>query len=204
MTTEIASTTNSTSLKPILLKTGLTQKEYDRLHYRMKKKIPKSQVCQFCEQIPPYDMANIDGVYDDGEEHWCWLCRSCHIIYDHANGTRPKFFSNRNSWLGIHRFGEENPMFGKKQTDEARKKISQAHLGLSTGDKNPMYGVHRYGKDNPMYGVHRFGKDAPMYGRHHSPEAKLRIALARNNNKVVKLLSMSGKFQTKLTGDEII
>jgi hypothetical protein len=48
MTTEIAeelpSTTNSCPmlLKPILLKTGLTQKEYDSLHYRMRKKIPTS------------------------------------------------------------------------------------------------------------------------------------------------------------------
>ena len=35
----------------------------------------------------------------------------------------------------------------------------------TSGEKNGMYGVHRYGKDNPMYGVYRRGKDAPFYGK---------------------------------------
>jgi hypothetical protein len=34
------------------------------------------------------------------------------------------------------------------------------------------------GKNNPMYGVHRFGKDAPFYGRHHSQATRRILRLA--------------------------
>jgi len=36
---------------------------------------------------------------------------------------------------------------------------------------------YNVGKNNPMYGIHRFGRDAPAYGRHykHSEETKQKI-----------------------------
>lgn len=52
---------------------------------------------------------------------------------------------------------------GRKHTQEARENMSKAHKGLFAGEKNPMYGVHRYGEANPMYG--RRGERSPMYGR---------------------------------------
>ena len=58
-------------IHPICLKLGLSEKEYGRLHKQMRKKISKPQVCQFCFEAPPYDMTNIDGVYNYDEEHWC-------------------------------------------------------------------------------------------------------------------------------------
>ena len=48
-----------------------------------------------------------------------------------------------------------------------------------SGNLNPMYGVHRYGKENPMYGVHRYGEENPMYGKHHSEESKLKMRKAK-------------------------
>ena len=80
-----------------------------------------------------------------------------------------------------------NPFAGKtdEEMEEIRRKRSEARKGKYCGENNPMYGVHRYGKDapnygkhhteetkqrlseakksenNPMYGVHRYGKDAP-------------------------------------------
>ena len=48
--------------------------------------------------------------------------------------------------------GENNPMYGKHHTKQARKKQSLAKQGKYDGSKNPMYGIHRYGKDSPNYG----------------------------------------------------
>jgi hypothetical protein len=47
-----------------------------------------------------------------------------------------------------------NPMQGKKHSDESKKKMSATKIQNASvkGSKNPMYGVHRYGKRNPMYG----------------------------------------------------
>ena len=57
---------------------------------------------------------------------------------------------------------------------EARHKASQTRIirGLSRGANNFWYGKSRSGVLNPMFGVHRFGKDAPMYGRKHKEESK--------------------------------
>lgn len=48
--------------------------------------------------------------------------------------------------------GENNPMYGKHHTEETRQKQSLAKQGKYDGNKNPMYGIHRYGKDSPNYG----------------------------------------------------
>lgn len=40
--------------------------------------------------------------------------------------------------LGIHRYGEENPFCGHTQSEEAKRKISDAQIGV----KNNMYGIH--------------------------------------------------------------
>ena len=47
--------------------------------------------------------------------------------------------------------GENNPFYGKKHTKETCNKIRESRKQY-TGEKHPMYGVHRYGEDNPMYG----------------------------------------------------
>ena len=43
-----------------------------------------------------------------------------------------------------------NPMWGKKHTEETIQKIRDAIKGKYNGEKNPMYG--KYGKDHPAYG----------------------------------------------------
>lgn len=52
--------------------------------------------------------------------------------------------------------GENNPNYGKHHSDETKQKISKANKGKCVGDKNPMYGDHRFaGENNPNYGKQR-------------------------------------------------
>ena len=39
--------------------------------------------------------------------------------------------------------GNDNPRKGKHLSNETRKKISNSHKGLLSGEKNPMYGKKR-------------------------------------------------------------
>ena len=57
--------------------------------------------------------------------------------------------------------GKNNPWFGKKRPDHSKKMM---------GENNPMFG--RIGKDNPMYCMHRIGKNAPFYGKRHSVKTR--------------------------------
>ena len=43
---------------------------------------------------------------------------------------------------GTHRCGEDNPFYGKRHTEESKKKMSGSTVGSYVGDKNPMYGKH--------------------------------------------------------------
>ncbi|MCU5330688.1 NUMOD3 domain-containing DNA-binding protein [Bacillus wiedmannii] len=43
--------------------------------------------------------------------------------------------------------GENNPMYGKKFTEEHKKKISKSLIGKMVGIKNPMYGRKRSGEN---------------------------------------------------------
>lgn len=52
-------------------------------------------------------------------------------------------------------FGEENGFYGKKHTEETKRKISESRKGKGA----------RFGRDNPMYGKGLKGKENPMYGR---------------------------------------
>lgn len=41
---------------------------------------------------------------------------------------------------GVHRYGEENPFYGKRHTEESKKKMSNSTIGVYAGKNNPMYG----------------------------------------------------------------
>ena len=50
--------------------------------------------------------------------------------------------------------GPHNPFYGRKHTEETKRKISESRKGKGgrKGEDNPMYGKGFKGKDNPMYG----------------------------------------------------
>ncbi len=55
---------------------------YRALHKRMNKLIPKPDLCQICNKVPPQELSNKDHKYMEIKEDWQWLCRSCHKIHD--------------------------------------------------------------------------------------------------------------------------
>ena len=50
-----------------------------------------------------------------------------------------------------HRENLSKACKGRIITEETKTKISQANKGRLAGEKNPLYGVRRFGKDNPAW-----------------------------------------------------
>ena len=42
----------------------------------------------------------------------------------------------------VHRYGKDSPLYGKRHSEESKKKMSDAHKGKYIGEKNPMYNKH--------------------------------------------------------------
>ena len=53
-----------------------------RLHARIKKRLPKPELCESCNKQPPYDLSNISGKYLEDLSDWEWICRRCHMRID--------------------------------------------------------------------------------------------------------------------------
>lgn len=54
------------------------------LHDRMRKLVPRFELCQFCNKVPSFDLANISQKYKTTINDWLWLCHQCHMRYDHG------------------------------------------------------------------------------------------------------------------------
>lgn len=54
----------------------------ESLHIFWRRRIPKPEFCQHCEEVPPLDLANVSGKYKQEASDWEWLCRQCHIHSD--------------------------------------------------------------------------------------------------------------------------
>ena len=53
-----------------------------------------------------------------------------------------KMSGENNMWYDVHMYGEDNPFYGKKHTEESRKKMSEAKKDIYFGKDNPFYGKH--------------------------------------------------------------
>ena len=60
---------------------------YSALHGWVKKHLIKSDLCDMCGLVKPYDLSN-KGVYDRDFNNWEWLCRKCHM---NSDGRLDKF-----------------------------------------------------------------------------------------------------------------
>lgn len=52
------------------------------LHRWVIARFPKTSLCQKCNIVPPYDLANISQKYKRDVTDFEWLCRSCHMSTD--------------------------------------------------------------------------------------------------------------------------
>ncbi|MCK4357323.1 MAG: DUF559 domain-containing protein [Candidatus Cloacimonetes bacterium] len=87
--------------------------------------------------------------------------------------------------------GENHPTYNTHRSEKTKRKMSKAAKGKYVGEKNPMFGVHRFGKDAPNYGKHpsdaakrkmsksaegkHSGEKNPNYGKHPSDAAKRKM-----------------------------
>jgi hypothetical protein len=79
---------------------------YPVLHAWVKRHFPKPTLCTDCSQKPPYDLANISGLYKRDVADFEWLCRSCHMKKE----TRKKHLGE---WSHKHKGDVE--AFNKKE-----------------------------------------------------------------------------------------
>ena len=56
--------------------------KYFGLHDRMRKIIPKPELCENCKKNPAYDLANISNEYKEDINDWWYICRRCHMTLD--------------------------------------------------------------------------------------------------------------------------
>lgn len=80
------------------------------------------------------------------------------------------------------RTGVNNPNYGKHLSEETKRKISKSKKGkkpIISEELRKIKSEKFSGKNNPMYGIHRYGKESPFYGKHHTEEAKKKISEAR-------------------------
>jgi len=73
-------------------------------------------------------------------------------------------------------FKKENIPWNKGLTKETDERVRQYSYTQSENKKNT--GAAK-GKNNPMFGVHRFGKDSPHYGRKHNLDTKINLSKFR-------------------------
>jgi hypothetical protein len=52
------------------------------LHDRIRKRLPKPELCQSCNKERAYDLANVSDKYLEDLSDWEWLCRRCHMRKD--------------------------------------------------------------------------------------------------------------------------
>jgi len=55
---------------------------YNKLHVWVKRYLPQPELCQNCNVVKPYDLANVTGIYSRDLENWKYLCRRCHMLSD--------------------------------------------------------------------------------------------------------------------------
>ena len=112
------------------------------IHKWVRRNKPKVDLCEECKTNKPHDLANISQKYKRDINDFEWLCRRCHMKKDGRIYKLATMQVGRLAWshgknattdsriLG----GERNPMYGKKHSEEARRKmkLKWAERKLST------------------------------------------------------------------------
>jgi len=93
---------------------------------------------------------------------------------------RPGYKEKMSKSLKGVRSGENNPMYGKRHSEETRAKMRDSHNDWQVGEKHPMYGKkHSEASRAKMRDSHndwQAGELHPMYGVKHSQESRAKMS----------------------------
>jgi len=112
--------------------------------------------------------------------------RNKHLGMKYSDETNAKKArrGNNNGMFGKYRYGEENPMFGRKHSQNTKDLIAQKAKGRKASEETlKKFSKRSAGENNPMYGVHRFGKDNPNY-----KHGKYNNKLLKQEQEIIRLL----------------
>jgi len=107
------------------------------------------EIIEFCNS--EYQMYKIEKIYVNED----WISRK---------DTYNIMFGGKGGFGHIDNFGENNPFYGKRHTEETKRKIGEANS------------INFSGKNNPMYGVRLTGHTNGMYGKNHSDDSKMKMS----------------------------
>ena len=58
---------------------------YSRLHFYIRRLLPRPELCPICEERKSYEVACTTYIYNKDLKNWNWLCQSCHKKYDYIS-----------------------------------------------------------------------------------------------------------------------
>ncbi len=104
---------------------------FDTLHHWLKRHLPKPELCEMCNEVPPRDLSNKTGLYNRDFKNWWYICKRCHWYFDIETMTIPSSKGLKRSQETIEKqrksiMGKNK---GKKRTEETKKILSEAHRG---------------------------------------------------------------------------
>jgi len=159
--------------------------------------------------IKKYGKENFSRIIlEDGIEDHDYLCKREIYWIDFYDSANPKIGYNltkggkgnfgwipsketkkKMSKFKIEKYvGENNPFYGKKHSQEARKKMSENHADVS-GKNHPMFGKHHTQESRRKMSKSKVGKyvgeNNPMFGKHPSLETRRKMSeSAKNRNPI--------------------
>ena len=92
--------------------------------------------------------------------------------------------------LSSNMSGENNIMYGKCHSEEARQKIGEkAKIRYEDQNNHPMFGKHHNEETKRVIGDkakerYKNPEDNPMYGRHHTEESKEKMSIAKRGKSI--------------------
>ena len=96
------------------------------------------------------------------------------LLY-HTDDTKKKM-SDNNHWNGKKRSGSDNPMFGRKHSEESKKKMSEKKIGMLAGEKHPLFGKHHSEETKEKIRQKALGRPSPRRGVVLSEETKRKMS----------------------------
>lgn len=103
------------------------------LHKWINRHKPKPDLCVRCHQTPPFDLANISGLYKRDVNDFEWLCRRCHVMSE-----------NRRFNIKVKKVSDSDLIADlKRLSSKLKKKITGKDLKKYGGKHNiETYYVH--------------------------------------------------------------